>query len=116
MKLDKTFENQSLSHATMREEDTIPAFMYFLEEHDQEKATKITSNYSGEGWPYSMDGLSWGDPFNAKQSELAPDLLDDLVNALNSIAPEGFYFGSHPGNSSDYGFWPNEEDGEEDES
>jgi hypothetical protein len=37
-------------------------------------------------------------------------LLSDLFDALNDIAPDGCYFGAHPGNGSDYGFWEVEED------
>lgn len=100
----------SVSHGTMRAEDLIPAFMFLLEEHDREAATKLTSSYSEEGWPYSMAGLAFGDPFDEVQQEFAPHFLEDLFNALNEIAPPGTYFGAHVGDGSDYGFWSHEED------
>lgn len=33
-------------------------------------------------------------------------LLHDVIGVLETYAPAGYYFGSHPGSSSDFGFWP----------
>ena len=37
-------------------------------------------------------------------------LLEDLFDALNDHAPIGCYFGSHPGDGSDFGYWAHDED------
>jgi len=99
-------------HGTHRPEDLIPAFMFALEEISQEAATRVTSEYIGEGWPYSMDGLGFGpyDEYTDEMKELTPHLLEDLFEALGEVAPDGHYFGAHPGDGSDFGFWPVEEE------
>lgn len=101
--LPDSYKNVSLSHATMREEDLIPCFADFLRDHF-------------EYWPYyepvnACDHLEVDENGCYVDYEEASWLLnEDLFNALNDIAPEGCYFGSHPGDGCDYGFWEIEED------
>ena len=53
--------------------------------------------------------LALGDGEAFEQAEGVPDVLDALVDALDCFALPGFYFGSHPGDGSDFGFWADDE-------
>lgn len=88
-------EAGSVSHATMRNQDLLPAFIDTLENYDSQKLKELTSNLvipDNDLDPY------W-------DTEECSELLWDLHDALNLVCPEGMYFGSHPGDGSDYGFW-----------
>ena len=34
------------------------------------------------------------------------NVVAQLIGALNTFAPAGTYFGAHPENGADFGFWP----------
>lgn len=82
---------------TMRPEDLIPAFFGELRQLAPQKANEI---YRGHGCIDANDGYD---------SEEADWLLSDLFDALDECSPEGCYFGAHPGDGCDYGFWPVED-------
>jgi hypothetical protein len=39
----------------------------------------------------------------------AQEIIVELFDALDQLSPEGFYFGSHPGDGSDFNYWDIEE-------
>lgn len=81
---------------TMKTEDLIPAFTKVLKELDTEKT-------------YSQlieDCENFRDYEPEEQEEM---LNEELFSALDSFAPSYCYFGSHPGDGSDYGFWVSED-------
>lgn len=55
---------------------------------------------------HTFDGWKEGDYW----SEQADEDTHELFDILDSIAPEGCYFGSGYGDGSLYGFWPCEDD------
>ena len=85
----------SVSSGTMRPEDLIPEFAWTLkhlapirrEHHKLVREAEALEDYESEDAGY---------------------ILEDLFDALNEYAPAYGYFGAHPGDGSDYGFWLSE--------
>lgn len=82
----------TVSHGTMRAENLIPCFASLLKELDNEG--------------YYSDLIDEADNMKDFESDKAYLLLDNLWDALADYAPAGYYFGAHPGDGADYGFWP----------
>ena len=52
-----------------------------------------------------------GEAISAAAIELDDqNLLESVMAVLETYAPAGHYFGAHPGDGSDFGFWPIEGD------
>lgn len=93
----------TISHATMRNKDLIPAFVEELERID----TKREFNDLVKKGKRIIKSEDW-------DSENTSYFLNETIfNALNYFAPSQCYFGSHVGDGSDYGFWTNEYLGED---
>jgi hypothetical protein len=114
MKTTIDLRNISLSHGTHRNEDLLPAFLFFLEEHDERTAQRFNSELVELGFGHSMCGASglgnsdeWPDGFGDDE---ASELVHEMFDAIDRLAPSGYYFGAHQGDGSDFGFWPVELD------
>lgn len=83
----------TVSHATMRKEDLIPSFTSELRwlGHRSKELTRIERE--------SRKGDSY---YESEESDYD---LQSLFDMLDSHAPPYMYFGSHPGDGADYGFW-----------
>jgi len=100
----------SILSGTLRPEDTLPTFMGVLEEHWLAEYDRLALAAIAEGWPRGRTGLIFSDPFSEKQSYIAMSwLLEEVEQALDSIAPEGTYFGTNEGDGADWGFWSYDE-------
>jgi len=91
--------NVSLSHGTMRNEDLIPCFAAALREYGSRAGMLDDIEYT----------LEYKNMARYYACECAGYDLEWLFDALQDYAPDGYYFGAHPGDGSDYGFWEYEE-------
>lgn len=96
-------KNESVSWCTLKTDDLLSVFVPYLLEHKHEKAREINREY--------RKYLTNNGEIKQKYEEQADMLLQETVfDAMNDLAPEGYYFGSHPGNGSDFGFWELEDE------
>jgi hypothetical protein len=93
----------SISTGTLRNQDLIESFIYELQQqrplHRSDRATikRIEASIKANGG--ELDGYCEQLPEHASED------VNALIDALNEYAPHGFYFGSHPGDGADFGFW-----------
>ena len=85
----------SIISGTMRPEDLIPSFCEELRSlgHRSKELTQIEKEQNKAGY------------YESEDSEYD---LESLFNMLDSPSMPYFYFGSHAGDGSDYGFWLSE--------
>ena len=89
----------SVSSATMRTEDLIPSFLWEL--RHQEKLLKGHKGLIAE----INERMESEEYFESEEADYD---LEDLFDALNEYCMPGFYFGAHPGDGADYGYWLDE--------
>jgi hypothetical protein len=95
----------SVSSGTLREEVLIPVFEDVLRQAGvtPDRPAAAVRLHRGE----DLTDAEWG--------EVSWYVNEDLFDALDAVAPEGTYFGAHPGDGSDFGFWEADGDGDGDE-
>jgi len=87
------FQLGSISHGTLRTQDLLEAFANTLQQFNR------THPLLGEYLDIHAN--------DAWDSDKAADLLNEgFFNALQEICPPFVYFGTHPGDGADFGFWP----------
>lgn len=91
----------SVIEGTLRTQDLLPRFLDLLRELNPELWMRWTTPGYEE---YVRLPSEANDPW--WDGDEATDVLSNLIEALDDLAPPRCYFGSHFGNSSDFGFWP----------
>jgi len=106
----KHYPMGSISSGTMRKEDLIPAFVDELEYQAlYHTTTAPTMKPSGKDDKYHIalcerinEAMENDGYFDGEDSDFD---LEELFDALNEYSAPYFYFGAHPGDGSDYGWW-----------
>lgn len=97
--------DKSLSHGTLRNYDLINCFLDLIEntpEYEQMLASPGSPVHPAQSRLGDERDPWWG-------SEEACDFLSMLFDVLDVYAPKTYYFGAHPGDGSDFGYWKLEE-------
>ena len=97
-----TLKNVSVSINTMRREDLIPVFVATLWAIDSTMENPLVSQLRD----IEAD-MEQAEYYESEDSQYD---LEWLFDTLDMYAPDGYYFGAHPGDGSDYGFWAHEEE------
>lgn len=89
----------SVSSGTMRTEDLLPAFLDAAKDYAQTPDEKrIVARLRTEWNALDMD--------DADDTDTADEILSEITDLLEGLAPPYGYFGSLEGDGADYGFWP----------
>lgn len=95
----------SVSCATMRNEDLIPTFLDQLAyrlKHGPSVSREARKRH------FAIMNACVVDKPDYFESDAADSDLESLFDALGEYAGPYFYFGAHPGNGADYGYWLSE--------
>jgi hypothetical protein len=105
----------TIIRATLRPQDLLPAFLIELKRlspSDHESYLRSVWEQDRElahilnGCTTSLHLSNIQDDHSFWNEELCSEILFELIDMLDSLSPEGVYFGAHEGDGSDFGFWP----------
>lgn len=91
----EALKDKVVSDGTLKPEDLIPKFLNALK-HDETAHSKFLKDN-----PEILEIQSWDDVDDETKSML----VDELTDALNGIAPDGYFFGASDGDGACFGFW-----------
>ena len=104
----------TVSQATMRAQDVLPACLAVLSEFYPDRFNAIVYEIAyGDDERFTTlqascvySDILADDDHSFWESDDCAWLLNETVwDAMQEIAPAGYYFGSHPGDGADYGYW-----------
>ncbi len=96
-------EPGSVSHATLRPEDLIPAFLEHLRMLDPDACNEF--RLKNPGLLQALCDRKCGIKSKWWDSEEVIFVMEELFELMEEYAPEGYTFTSHPGDASDFGYW-----------
>lgn len=96
----------SVSSGTMRSEDLIPDFKWELSQRLRHTSVSRQQRKAHTALLHEIDTRMESEDYY--ESEDADYDLEALFDALNEYAGPYFYFGAHPGDGADYGYWLSE--------
>lgn len=91
----EVLKDKVVSDGTLKPQDLIPKFLDALK-YDEKAHSKFLKDF-----PEILEIQSWDELDEETQSML----VDELIDALNGIAPEGYFFGASEGDGASFGFW-----------
>lgn len=94
-----TMNPGAISTATLRVQDLLENFASALPLDDKHDKLKFEAYELAE----QVEELH---EYDGDVMEGAYEVLDELREALEDLAPEGYYFGGHPGDGAEFGFYP----------
>jgi len=86
-------ETGTVSHGTLRPEDLIPAFYEELK-----RLNPIEAKILAKGYNFVHGDM----PLYPRDNQ---ECVNDLIDLIDSLGPNGMYFGAHIGDGSDFGWW-----------
>lgn len=97
----------TISHGTLKLDDLLEKFANTLALHSHGKNRDLIR----ESLMLAAEIREPEEPHDPEWTS-AHICLDELSSALNDLCPDGYYFGAHEGDASDFGVWPSESDEE----
>lgn len=85
-------------HGTLRSDDLLRAFANELEAIAADGYARLIGEARSMAAEIEVESFDDGD--------VIADMLTSLIDALDYHAPDGYYFGAHEGDGSDFGYWP----------
>lgn len=97
----------TVSHGTMRAVDLLDVLPDVIATIDSSRRDALDEEYGD--W-FALHRLVTNGYAGAtdKGNEQLDALVRECFDVLDDLAPEGYRFGAHEGDGSDYGFWPTE--------
>lgn len=86
--------SRSISTGTLRAQDLLPIFLKVI----RETGEYVQISMALPSYPFENENDTWWDNEGRY-------ILQEVMDVLESYAPEGYYFGTRNGDDTDFGYW-----------